>query len=79
MGKRGSGADQDDFPIDEKLDWDESNNTFDYGKICSMIIDIIKNYDKYFKKQKSYREILRNERINYINQLKNMISVLENN
>ena len=79
MGKRGSGADQDDFPIDEKLDWDESNNTFDYGKICSMIIDIIKNYDKYFKKQKSYREILRNERTNYIDQLKNMISVLENN
>ena len=43
------------------------------------IIDIIQNYNKYFKKQKSYREILRNERTNYIEQIKNITTALENN
>ena len=77
LGKRGSGLDWDDFPIEEKIDYDQSNNTFDYESICHTIVDIIKNYDSYYEKQKSFREILRNEREIYINQIKKMIEVVE--
>ena len=78
LGKRGSGADWDDFQIEEKIEWNESDDSFDYEKICLTIIDMIKNYDKYFKTQKSYRKIIRNERLIYIEQVKNMINVIEN-
>lgn len=75
IGKRGSGADCDDFPIEEKIDWDGENDSFDYEKICFDIVDMIKNYKTYFEKQKSYREIIRNERSEYIEQVKKFISI----
>lgn len=77
IGKRGSGSDWDDFPVEEKIDWDEQNDTFNYELICKNIIDMIKRYDYFFQKQKSYREIIRNERKNYIEQVKNMINIVE--
>lgn len=77
IGTRGSGADCDDFQIDDKIEWDEENNTFDYHKICLKIIDMIQNYNFYFKKQKSYRDIIRKERNAYVKQVKNMINIIE--
>ena len=77
LGKRGSGLDWDDFPIEEKIDYNQSNNTFNYESICYSIVDMIKNYDYYYEKQKSFREILRNEREIYINQIKKMIEIIK--
>ena len=77
LGKRGSGLDWDDFPIEEKIDYNQSNNTFNYESICYSIVDMIKNYDYYYEKQKSFREILRNERKIYINQIKKMIEIIK--
>lgn len=77
LGKRGSGSDWDDFQVNEKIDWNESNDSFDYELICKNIIDIVERYNYYFEKQKQYREIIRNERSMYIEQVKNMISVIE--
>lgn len=77
LGKRGSGSDWDDFQVDEKIDWNESNDSFDYELICKNIIDMVERYNHYFEKQKQYREIIRNERSMYIEQVKNMISIIE--
>lgn len=77
IGKRGSGSDSDDFPLEDKIDWNEDDDSFDYEKICLKIIDIIKNYNTYFNNQKEYRKIIRNERNKYIKQIKKMISILE--
>jgi hypothetical protein len=77
LGKRGSGLDWDDFPIEEKIDYDQSNNTFDYRSICYSIVDIIKNYNSYYIKQKSFRDILRGERDIYIKQIKTFVEKIE--
>lgn len=77
LGKRGSGSDWDDFQVEEKVDWDASNDSFDYESICKIIIDMINNYNYYFEKQKSYREIIRKERSLYIEQVKDMVKILE--
>lgn len=78
LGKRGSGSDWDDFQVEEKIDWNESDDSFDYDLICKTIIDMVCNYDSYFEKQKSYREIIRRERDVYIEQVKNMVKLLGN-
>jgi hypothetical protein len=68
-----------DVPIDTKFEYNENNDTYDYQKIAEFILEVLDNYEIYFEKQKQYRNIIRKEKKTFIEEVRNMISLLFEN
>ncbi len=69
--KLGAADNEVDIPIEEKVDGPE--------ELKVLIEDIFKNYESYYEKQKSYRDIIINEKNIFKSQVQTFITYLANN
>lgn len=77
-GTQRCGKNNYDIPIEEKFNYDENCNSYDYYSVSQFILNVIDNYELYFTKQKEYRNIIRNEKKVFIQEVKHMVSLLKN-
>jgi hypothetical protein len=75
-GTQRCGANKKDISMDEKFEYNEVNDSYDYQKIGEFILEVLNDYQTYFEKQKQYRNIIRKEKKIFIKEIQNMISLL---
>lgn len=78
-GTQRCGANKKDIPIDEKFDYDENNDSYEYQKVGEFILEVLDNYETYFENQKQYRNIIGREKKTFIKEVWNMVSLLSEN
>lgn len=76
-GTQRCGANQKDIPIDTKFEYNQNDDTYDYQKISRFILEVLDNYEFYFKKQKSYRNLIRKEKQTFTEEVKKMVEILK--
>lgn len=76
-GNDGSAENELDVPLKETKF--NKNTNYNYQEIGNKIQDIVLNYEKYFnsKEMKNYRMSIKNEKQNFMNEIKNMCSLIE--
>lgn len=75
-GTQRCGANKKDIPIEEKFEYNESSDSYEYQKIGEFILEVLNNYETYFEKQKQYRNIIRKEKSVFTKEVQNMVEVL---
>jgi hypothetical protein len=78
-GTQRCGINKKDIPIDEKFEYDETSDSYDYQKIGEFILEVLDDYQTYFERQKRYRNIIRKEKKTFIKEIQNMIFLLSEN
>ncbi len=77
-GTQRCGANKKDIPIEEKFEYWETNDRYNYQEIGEFILEVLDDYQTYFENQKQYRNVIRKEKKTFIKEIQNMISLLSN-
>jgi hypothetical protein len=75
-GTQRCGANKKDISIQEKFEYNEGTDNYDYRKIGEFILKVLNDYQTYFENQKTYRTMIRREKKTFIKEIQNMISIL---
>jgi hypothetical protein len=66
-----------DLPIkNKKFEYCESTDSYQYEQIAQEIKNVLENYESLIDTQKHYRNVIRNEKTVFINEIKNMVDIL---
>jgi hypothetical protein len=77
-GTQRCGANSKDISIEEKFEYNQDTDSYDYQKIGEFVLEVLDNYQIYFENQKKYRNIIRKEKKTFIKEVQNMVSLLNN-
>jgi hypothetical protein len=75
-GTQRCGANKRDISIEEKFEYNEVTDSYNYQEIGEFVLEVLDNYKTYFENQIKYRNLIRNEKKTFTKEVKNMISLL---
>ena len=78
-GTQGCGSNEKDIPILTKFNYNENLDSYEYTKIGKCILDVLDNYEIYFKQQEQYRNQIRKEKQIFTEEVQQMVGILNDN